>query len=653
MKNRILTYVAVAIAALVTFSSCDDYLTQSNPNTIIVDNYWKNLDDCEMGMITVYNQLRRQNAHQIIAENLRSGMGYPGLGRPTPTNTTNARFYNQVFGNTDQAPNQKWAELYMGIFRANQVIRGLEGIKDDMSSVNDKQKWKDLMAEARFFRGYFHYWVASSFNKGEVIIYDFVPEDEANGDFYQGIQSEQTVRNFYRKDLKYAFDSLPAVGNRQGFAYGERATRYSAAFALAQSYLSQPVGVDYDSAKIYLEDIIQSGYFELSHIKDNMTTDGENNSESILEIAYDRNLKPEAGDYSPANSTYSNYAQQLSSQGGWRTCFPSCWLIMAYKDDEKDLNDDRNFIDIVTRDEEQEDGSTVVVTDTITIPYNLRASYSIALPDDSLEYYGDQPSVVANFQYSQSTANYRKLTNWDICTNENELNARSGVNYRLMRLADVYLMYSECLIKGGTDATNTTEAIKYVNKVRHRAGLRLLGTVTDGEWPELGDPTSNKPLTYIGDMVDFRNIVGQEDSNFPIYDPESGLDQRVFMNIKEPKNLMMWMMHVERPLELSMEGMDTRLIDIRRWSNNLEWFNTREYFRELSSRRYYGEHFKYINTEGNEATRWQAVLKHGIFATDPNRGVYIDFTQAAQNYIEDVHAYWPLPTEEVISNPNL
>ncbi|WP_282037620.1 RagB/SusD family nutrient uptake outer membrane protein [Saccharicrinis aurantiacus] len=649
MKIRFI-YILIALVTIGTMSSCDDFLTKENPNQITVDNFWNNLEDCEKGMVTVYNQLRRQNMHQVVAENLRSDMAYPGLGRPTPTNANNARFYNQVFSNTDGAPNQKWAELYIGIFRTNQVIKGLEGIKDDMLSDKDKLSWKHLMAEARFFRGYFHYWAASSFNKGEVIIYDFVPVDESKGEHYQPLSSEEKVREFYRNDLKYAFDSLPAVGQWERYEYGEKATRYAAAFALAQSYLSQPSGVDYESAKFYLADIIESGQFSLAEINENMTTDGENNVESILEIAYDRDLKPESGNYSPANSTYSNYAQMISSMGGWRNIYPSCWLTMAYKGDSLDINDQRNMHYY-----ENENGEIK----NVVKPYSLRTSYSIALADDSLEYYGGQPGAVSNFQYDQGTSLFRKLTNWDICENENELNARSGVNYRLMRLADVYLMYAECLIEGGSNGSNTAEAIKYINKVRYRAGLRLLGEASNGEWPELGKPgihpETNQDTTiytYFGNIMDYRNIRGQENPNEPIIDADSGIDQRVLVDITDPKVLMEWLMFVERPLELSIEGMDTRLIDLRRWSNNLAWFDLGDYFKTLASNTYQGDNFAFTNpNNGNSGTRYNALLFHGV--KDPKKQVFVDYEQAANNYIEGVHAYWPIPTQEIIANPNL
>ena len=62
---------------------------------------------------------------------------------------------------------------------------------------------------------------------------------------------------------------------------------------------------------------------------------------------------------------------------------------------------------------------------------------------------------------------------WTNLTDAGEIasnTAKSGVNtdYPLLRLADVYLMYAEAVVRGATNAT-TTEALGYVNLLRNRA----------------------------------------------------------------------------------------------------------------------------------------------------------------------------------------
>ena len=71
---------------------------------------------------------------------------------------------------------------------------------------------------------------------------------------------------------------------------------------------------------------------------------------------------------------------------------------------------------------------------------------------------------------------FKKYTNWQTRKSEDEIpKADSDINFRLIRLADIYLMYAECLIKGGADDNGVAEASKYINRVRKRAGTVLIG----------------------------------------------------------------------------------------------------------------------------------------------------------------------------------
>jgi hypothetical protein len=59
---------------------------------------------------------------------------------------------------------------------------------------------------------------------------------------------------------------------------------------------------------------------------------------------------------------------------------------------------------------------------------------------------------------------WKKYTNYDTQTEEDY---NSGINFRVLRLADVYLMQAEAL----NELSRTAEAYPFINKVRNRAGL--------------------------------------------------------------------------------------------------------------------------------------------------------------------------------------
>ena len=582
MKKLMFNKIAIIMAVAISLIACkDDFLSEVNPNEISTENFWKNTTDLNTGLIAVYNAFKDGNVMSTGNEYNRSDMSFPGWGRP---NTSN-EYWLQTFNDASGAPNSKWQAIYKGIFRANQVIAACENL---MPILNEENKIEAtlVLAQARAMRGMFYFFLHNSFNQGAVPIYDFVPADES--EFYQPISSAETVRTFFTADLEFGMDNLPKSYNANNLG---RITAGACSALLGQSYL---YANEYDKAAEYFKDVIDNyGYQLTASIGSNFTTKDELNIESILEINYSLSFKSEIDVYSSENvSSTNNFA--FSPVGGWRSIYPSCWLIMEYKKEQLDFADPRNLV--------------TDATGTHLRKYSLRTSYSIALVDDpDLPYYGLTTAQATAFN-NKETGYWRKYTNWDITDNEKNISQatpRSGVNVRVIRLADVYLMYAESLIKGGTDDSKIDEALMYVNKVRRRSAVKLLGLSGSGEYP----------------FNDHDNIT---------YNAQS---------------LMNHLMYVERPLELSAEGHAIRTIDLRRWGI------TQQRFQELSLKQYYVNDYKYIDADGKDGTRWGSILMDD--GAKPAVEAFNEFTQSAQNYIETEHAYWPIPNSEITANPKL
>ncbi len=590
MKKIFFRYLALGLMFIIPFA-CTDFLDEKDPNQLSTDSFWLTLDDCNTGLTAVYNSWKNGNVLAIGDEANRSDMTWPGWGRP---NTTN-QYYLQTFTDASSTPNNKWEACYKGIFRANQVIEGLTKILPNQVTPESQENATSIMAQARFLRGLFYSYLYNGFNKGSVIIYDFVPKDEK--DFYQTVAPAEEVEKFFLADLEYAYQNLSVNYNNYKFVSDKgRVTKGAAAAVLGQHYLYQK---KYDLAVTYLKDVITNPDYRYSltaNIGDNFTTKNEFNSESILEIAYSTKFKSEVNVYDEeqTSNTLHMMVAPAGTPGGYRSILPSCWLIMAYKNDKMDPTDSRNFVtDPVTKEQRLR-------------KYSLRTSYSIALPDDpDLSYYGLTTAQAGQFN-NLETSYFRKYSNWDIVTSEKPSLLRSGVNVRVIRLADVYLMYAEALIKGGTDNAGVAEAMRYINKVRYRSALQLLGMDGTGEYPT----SSHDNLVY------------------------------------DASSLMNELMYVERPLELSIEGNSTRVIDLRRWNI------TKQRFTELSTQTYYAVDFPYVDATGKNATKWGSVLMSGV-NPNPTGNKLQDYIQAAANYNEDSHGYWPLPSSESISNPVL
>lgn len=586
MKTTITKRLLFILVPMLAILGCsDDFLEQTNPNQISTETFWKDNGDLEQGLVASYKGFANSNTINLVGELARTDLAWSsGYQRPNNTN----EYYLQVFNDASAVPNNKWSANYTAIFRANQVIEAAAVLAETYTTEKEKEDGLVILAQARFLRGYLYFNLYNSFNGGAVPIYDFVPIEES--EFYQAVSSAEDVKKFYLEDLKFAAENLPTSWEDKEKG---RVTAGAAVAVLGQSYLYEG---DYETASTHFKNVIDNfGYSLTPNIGSNFTTMDEFNEESILEVGYSLDFKNELGPWDGRDVSNSAYVRQFTGGAGtWFGAVVANWLILEYRNDPLDFSDPRNKV----IDEEGNEGFR---------KFSLRTSWSVALVDDTdMGYYlRDKTGQASNFNVKM-TAFWRKHTNWDITRSEEELSpgkVRSGVNERLIRLAEIYLQYAEAQIKLG----NVDEALTYINKVRRRSGVQLLGLAGTGEFP----------------TNDHDNVT---------YDAQS---------------LMEHLMYKELPLELSAEGDGNRNIDLRRWGIKAERFQ------ELAKRRYAADHYPLLDEDGKEVTRWASIVKE-LPVGDPDIDEnWNEFQQAALNYNSSLHAYWPLPNSEIISNPQL
>lgn len=593
----------ILFALLLTLNSCiSDILSQSNPNESEVEYYWDDLTDTETALNSVYNALYNDYLLAIEQFTLCSDMGYPGADRDgAPTDETLSSYYYHTYTKSSTAVQSKWSALYTGVYRANQVISGLEELLTK-GYTSDDSTWIEQMAQARFFRGLFHFYLHSVFNNGEIVLFKAMPESYE--DYYQSISSYDEVLEFFREDLLYAYENLPTQYDDSEDFF--RATRGAAATNLATTYLYEE---EFDESLVYLTDIITNleyGY-ELESDMDKMfTSDGEFNSESILEINYELGVKSEltAWDESAPTNRLGYTSKAYSS-----FTLP-CWITHLYQTEKMNEDDDRNMITYT-------DDSGVVRSDSLRT-LSLRGTAMIAtVQDDNSEYYLEPiTSVAVSVSQTLAIGYYRKYTNWDICADEADLPdgaRKSGKNITINRLSEVYLMYAECMLR--KSSPNVTEALKYMNLIRDRWALQLLGT--PGQNP---DQPSSKSYDGV------------------VYTVETLLTQ---------------LQDVDRPLELSVEGHALRYIDLRRWGSD---YAQRRY--TTLGEEIYNMCHRYVpNATTPRWSTWCVLDGYPIeddyaYAGFANLTLN-DFKTAAQNYRSADHSYWPIPQVEELNNPNL
>ncbi|SDX42906.1 Starch-binding associating with outer membrane [Lutibacter oricola] len=572
------------------FSACgDEYLTEVNPNEIAKDSYWRNLDETGAGLNATYHTLHDRFILGVVEDAIRTDQGWPGYGRPAPNNIN--EYYNQTFTNSSEAIIERWQANYKGIFRANQVIEALENIQGEYG---EDLEWTSQMAQAKFLRGLFHYYLYTVYNNGSVILREKNPltDEEIN----KAVSPAEEVLAFIKTDMEYAYDNLYKKGEYPNSNDLNRATSGAAATILGSIYLNE---FDYTTAMTYFEDVIDNHGYQLVYDMDRLfTTEGEHNEESIFEVTFSSDLKPEENVWS-GEAVSTTLGQIFTNTVG--PTIPA-WMVWRFKTEQMDPLDNRNYYD------DPSTGKTLR-----NVP--LRASAMAAIVEDNQTEYYLTGTVTENGKFHGTAWGYgwwKKYSNHDIVEAESALPygaVRSGKNVTMNRLADVMLMQAECKIKTG----DLDAAIELMNKIRQRWGLVLLG--------ESGSDTVH---TY----------------NEETY---------------TASELMEHLMNEEKALEMCVEGYATRYIDFKRWEQS-EGIGLEQRFAELSNEVYYGVPYKYVNSAGVTKTKWN----FPSIVIDPSGAiggssiiVDYEYDTPAANYSEKLNGTFPLPLSEVSSNPNI
>lgn len=527
-------HIIVTIFTSIGLFSCDDFLNEPNPNTITEDSFWRTKDDFVKGLMATYNAL--QATYVMGGNNATAGHVMSDIAMSSPWDQGNIELNDFIATDVTHIVSNKWHQLYTGIFRANQVL-------ENLSTADFDSGFKTLMeAEARFLRGLFYFWLVTNYNQGAVIIHTGIPR--TIDEFYKPVSPKSNVYNLVLDDLTFAQDHLPQTWDSGNLG---RATWGAATAIIGQAFLYEG---RFEEAGQEFKKIIDSDLYALTpHISWNFDLEHEHNSESIFEVNFSDVVKP-GEDPNHATSRAARYAPQEA--GGDRNVEPAYNLIELYKRDPIDPNNPIN------------QGQQ----------FSQRALASIVFKGDGQEFY-QRPSSDFPFIVGQE-AHVKKFQNWT--WPQEPIERRSGINERVVRLADVYLMYAETVLKTTEDVG---EAIYYINLVRTRSGVLQLNAAN--------------------------------------FDAES---------------LMVHLMRVERPLELSFEGHMIRWQDIKRWGI------VKQLFDELSQITY-----RSLPSGLREATAED-------FA-DPNAVLVRQFVNSSQNYNAEEDDYFPLPNQERITNNQL
>src|SRR5690606_12264187 len=231
--------------------------------------------------------------------------------------------FNYVNYNFWEGNNVHWEDFYVGIFRANQVLKYVPEI-----AFSDETKKSRIIGQAEFLRALWYFQIAILWEKGALVL---EPKDAS---YKPEEASEEHLWAQVETDLKSAAANLPEQW--EGADVG-RATIGAAKALLAKAYMQQRKFAEAKAELQWLIDRENSLYGLMDDYMDNFTHYNENNRESVFEIQFDDKNKGGTGNDASMATGFQRTQFYAPGGIGWQDGKARSWLVGEYKR-EKNLD---------------------------------------------------------------------------------------------------------------------------------------------------------------------------------------------------------------------------------------------------------------------------------------------------------------------------
>lgn len=426
-------YILIWFVPAFFMASCEDELDQANPNTLTKEQFWNSEDDAYEAINSVYNMFYKTGlwARWIYMRlDITSDEGFSNSPWIELADWTRFQYINYNFweGNVNT-----WSDTYKAIFRCNQVLAFVPDI--EFANQEDKSR---VLAQAKFLRGLHYYYAAILYENVPIVLEPSEPTDLPE----QNTLAEVWVQ--VEKDLTEAAQALPVEWDAANVG---RPTKGAAMAMLGKVHLQKHEWQQAVDAFDYLINGEGAGQYGLvENYEDNFTDLNENNIESVFEIQFsDANIGGGEGD-GPNQNMGTHRAQFFAPRDiGWSDGQARFWLVDVFKQEQ--------------------------TTDGQIDP---RLQHTLFYP--GLEEDFGKLTYGRTWQWGEEEAWFSKYARDYARDGEDYFNQ---VNFRMIRFADVLLMYAEALNELG----RTADAYQYVDQVRARANMAPLAEA----YPEIGN----------------------------------------------------------------------------------------------------------------------------------------------------------------------
>lgn len=402
------------LANLLIVFSCqrdEELLEIDNPNNPTPDTFFQTEEDALLALNAVYSTWQ---SNALAQRFYFFGNDMPSDESIGTNNlqATLAQMLNYTWDANNQVITDMWGGYYTGIGRANRVIQQVPEIEMDETLRNR------IVAEARFLRATFYFDLVNKWGDVPLVL------DPPTESIELPRAPAEDVYALVIEDLQFAKANLPTKEEYSGNEVG-RATSGAATGYLGKVYLYREQWAD---AEAQFMEIIngQHGNYELvdnfrwNGIGEEQDPEAENNAESLFEIQFQDGL---GGIWNTDNNGGGEHTFR-----GVEYAFASFNNVRPKQSfaDRFELGDPR---------------------------------YEQTFYDDGVEWY---QGTFTRDQFGGLIA-WRKYHNYDV---RDDSNQSSGINFRLMRYADILLMAAEAKLMNGAPIE---EVLGLVNQVRQRA----------------------------------------------------------------------------------------------------------------------------------------------------------------------------------------
>ena len=444
-------FAIITLIATLTFNiSCEDFLTEEIRGQQNVEAYFKTIEECESYVLSCYQSLTCGGWWQIqnpwLLFEMCTDDAWMGNTTQSQSDYISLAHY-QGHGASNGVISNFWQYRYKGILRCNIAIERIGAFEtEDQEDVALRDR---MIAEARFLRGYYYFELVRNFG-GVPLMKSFLLPNEVEGTTRASVEE---VYAFIEEDLKAAAEVLPERSEYAAADMGH-ATRGAALGMLGKVYLYQE---KWTEARQVLKEVMDSNEYDLlPEFGQVWDVEYDNSIESLFEVQYEVS---EVSTILVGGSLPTVTGARNGPGDGWSWCQPTANLEQAYID----AGDTERLRWTIIK-----SGCTEIAGENQFEKFIENNAASVANVQELLDKYGWDPNCYIIDPAKHKSARIIRKYFLPLEDRPTDYNTdKSPLNHRILRFADVLLMYAEACNELGDDG----EAQTALNRVRGRVDL--------------------------------------------------------------------------------------------------------------------------------------------------------------------------------------